>query len=195
MRNRIQTSLQQIAEQISARPQAIDYTTAEKVWIRLIAPASSTTRRYPALRFRASKFSIVAALSRLSAVTIETAESLVLGGDPDGLIVACRAARLDWSTALHHQPRPDCPPVSRRSWSRARKYLMRPRCRPHSRRFESSRLAAPPRKSRRAAAVNPEARSRAGLLPPSLFELRRDAVGGRGRRKSSNDGAATPIRP
>jgi hypothetical protein len=40
-------------------------------------------------------------------------ESLVLGGDPDGLIVACRAARLDWSTAISIiSNRPDCLPVS-----------------------------------------------------------------------------------
>jgi uncharacterized protein (DUF2336 family) len=115
MRNRIQTSLQQIAGQISAAvPRRIDYAAAEKVAASLNRAGKLNDSAISRFAIQGEYPSIVAALSLLSAVTIETVESLLLGGDSDGLIVACRAARLDWSTALsiiNH--RPDCLPVSK----------------------------------------------------------------------------------
>jgi uncharacterized protein (DUF2336 family) len=114
MRKRIQASLQQIGEQISdATPKRIDYTAAEKAVELLNRTGKLNDSALSRFAIRGEYPSIVAALSRLSAVTIETVESLVLGGDSDGLIVACRAARLDWSTALSIiNNRPDCLPVS-----------------------------------------------------------------------------------
>jgi uncharacterized protein (DUF2336 family) len=114
LRKRIQTSMQQIAEQISAAaPKRIDYTTAKKTVSSLNCAGKLNDSAISRFAICGEYPSIVAALSLLSAVTIETVESLVLGGDSDGLIVACRAARLDWSTAMSIiSNRPDCLPVS-----------------------------------------------------------------------------------
>jgi hypothetical protein len=107
--------MQQIAEQIgAAAPKRIDYTTAEKTVVSLNRAGKLNDSAVSRFAIRGEYPSIVAALSLLSAVTIETVESLVLGGDSDGLIVACRAARLDWSTAISIiSNRPDCVPISR----------------------------------------------------------------------------------
>jgi uncharacterized protein (DUF2336 family) len=114
MRNRIQTSLQQIAEQVVvAAPKRIDYTAAQKTIDLLNRTGKLNDSALSRFAIQGEYPAIVAALSRLSAVPIETVESLVLGGDSDGLIVACRAARLDWSTALSIiNNRPGCLPVS-----------------------------------------------------------------------------------
>jgi uncharacterized protein (DUF2336 family) len=114
LRKRIQTSMLQIAEQISAAaPKRIDYTTAKKTVSSLNCAGKLNDSAISRFAICGEYPSIVAALSLLSAVTIETVESLVLGGDSDGLIVACRAARLDWSTAMSIiSNRPDCLPVS-----------------------------------------------------------------------------------
>lgn len=57
---------------------------------------------------------IIAALSLLSTAPIEAIEPLISNERPDGLIVACRASRLNWSTTLmvlHN--RPNCRPLSK----------------------------------------------------------------------------------
>jgi uncharacterized protein (DUF2336 family) len=114
LRQRIQASMQQIAEQLgAAAPKRIDYTTAVKAVDLLNRAGKLNDSAISRFAIQGEYPSIVAALSRLSAVTIETVESLVLGGDSDGLIVACRAARLDWSTATSIiSNRPGCLPVS-----------------------------------------------------------------------------------
>jgi hypothetical protein len=61
--------------------------------------------------------SIVAALSFLSAVPIEAIEPLITNDRLDGLIVACKAARLNWSTTtMIIRNRPDCAPVTKQQF-------------------------------------------------------------------------------
>lgn len=43
---------------------------------------------------------LIAALSLLATVEIEVIQSLIEEGNDDGLIIACRASRLNWQTAL-----------------------------------------------------------------------------------------------
>jgi uncharacterized protein (DUF2336 family) len=57
---------------------------------------------------------IVAALSLLSSVKIDVIEPLISAGHADGLIVACKASRLNWSTtAMVLRNRPNCAPPSK----------------------------------------------------------------------------------
>jgi uncharacterized protein (DUF2336 family) len=57
---------------------------------------------------------IVAALSLLSSVKIDVIEPLIGAGHADGLIVACKASRLNWSTtAMVLRNRPNCAPPSK----------------------------------------------------------------------------------
>jgi uncharacterized protein (DUF2336 family) len=56
---------------------------------------------------------VVAALAFLSGAPIEVIEPLIICDELDGLIVACKAARLNWSTTtMIICNRPDCSPVS-----------------------------------------------------------------------------------
>jgi hypothetical protein len=57
---------------------------------------------------------VIAALSLLSTVKIEAIEPLINNLRPDGLIVACRASRLDWSTTVMIlRNRPNCVPLTK----------------------------------------------------------------------------------
>lgn len=63
---------------------------------------------------------VVAALSLKTEVEIEAIAPLIESDRLYGLIVACKSARLDWSTTksiIHH--RPNCPPVSKRELEQA----------------------------------------------------------------------------
>jgi Uncharacterised protein conserved in bacteria (DUF2336) len=58
---------------------------------------------------------VVAALSFMSEVKIEVIESLMKSDRLYGLIVACKASRLSWSTTtMIIRNRPGCPPVTER---------------------------------------------------------------------------------
>ena len=64
---------------------------------------------------------VVAALSLLSEVKIEAIEPLIEPERLYGLIVACKACRLDWSTmAMIIRNRPGCPPLTQRELEQAR---------------------------------------------------------------------------
>jgi uncharacterized protein (DUF2336 family) len=65
--------------------------------------------------------SVMAAISFMTEVKVEAIEPLMQSDRLYGLIVACRAARLDWSTTrmiIHN--RPDCPPVTQRELEQGR---------------------------------------------------------------------------
>ena len=64
---------------------------------------------------------VLAALSSMTDVKIEAIEPLIESDRLYGLIVACRAARLDWSTTtMIIRNRPGCPPVTRRELEQGR---------------------------------------------------------------------------
>ena len=99
----------------------IDYTQAQSEVLALNRAGKlndSTVNRF-AVRSEYTK--VVAALSLLSEVKIEAIEPLV---EPEwlyGLIVACRASRLSWSTmTMIIRNRPGCPPVTQRELEQAR---------------------------------------------------------------------------
>lgn len=62
---------------------------------------------------------MVAALSVLTDVAIPAVERLIANAQLDGLIVACKAARLNWATTtmiIHN--RPGCAPASKQQLER-----------------------------------------------------------------------------
>jgi hypothetical protein len=64
---------------------------------------------------------VVAALAFMTEVKAEEIEPLMKGGRLYGLIVACKAARLDWSTTTQIiRSRPGCPPVTQRELEQGR---------------------------------------------------------------------------
>jgi uncharacterized protein (DUF2336 family) len=122
MRQRIQTSIRQVAEQIGAiAPKEIDYTAAKHTAVLLNRTGKLNDQALNRFALHGEYPSIVAALSLLSTVTIETAESLVFGDDPNGLIVVCRAARLGWSTTVAIiGNRPNFPHLSKQELERGK---------------------------------------------------------------------------
>ena len=57
---------------------------------------------------------VIAALALLSATPIDAIEPLVDNLRPDGLIIACRASSLSWSTTtMIIRNRKNCPPIGR----------------------------------------------------------------------------------
>jgi hypothetical protein len=111
-----------IAEQISAAPRKkIDYTQAQTEVLALNRAGKlndSTVNRYAV---RSEYTNVVAALSLLSDVKIEAIEPLMEPERLYGLIVACRASRLNWSTmTMIIRNRPDCAPATQRELEQAR---------------------------------------------------------------------------
>jgi hypothetical protein len=101
LRQNIREALDGIAAHVSTKtPEPIVYSEA---YARIVALNNSgklndsTVNRF-ALRREATN--VIASLSVLSGATIEAIEPLMEQKSCDGLIVACRASRLDWQTTL-----------------------------------------------------------------------------------------------
>jgi uncharacterized protein (DUF2336 family) len=115
MREKIQTTVATTAEQIEVpAPGPMDYAKARAKIAELSRTGrlnDSTVNRFAVGR---EYENVVAALSFLSAVPIEVIAPLIKSTELDGLIVACKAARLNWSTTtmiIHH--RPNCAAVTK----------------------------------------------------------------------------------
>jgi uncharacterized protein (DUF2336 family) len=97
----IRTLIEQTTARASARKSAaIDYSEAKATVLALNNAGQlndSTVNRFAIRRERPN---IVAALSLLAGVPVETIEPLMETGDCYGLVLACRASRLDWQTAV-----------------------------------------------------------------------------------------------
>lgn len=110
------------AGQISAAPRKkIDYTQAQSEVLALNRSGKLSDSTVNRFAVRSEYTNVVAALSLLSEVKIEAIEPLI---EPEwlyGLIVACRASRLSWSTmTMIIRNRPGCPPVTQRELDQAR---------------------------------------------------------------------------
>lgn len=122
MQQRIQAAIENAAEQVSAaKPKPVDYAEPQSRMIELNRAGKlndSTLNRFAVGR---DYISLVAALSFLSEVPIEAIEPLITSERLDGLIVACKAARLNWSTtAMIIRNRPGCAAVSKQQFEQGR---------------------------------------------------------------------------
>jgi uncharacterized protein (DUF2336 family) len=115
MREKIHSAVATTAKQIEDRaPEAADYAKAQAK----IAQISRTGRLNDSTvnRFAVSREyeNVVAALSFLAEVPIEVIAPLIKSDELDGLIVACKAARLNWSTtSMIVLNRPGCAAVAK----------------------------------------------------------------------------------
>jgi uncharacterized protein (DUF2336 family) len=115
MQQKIEAAIAVIAEQIGIPPpKPIDYTEAQNEVATLNRTGKlndSTVNRFAVAR---EYTNVVAALSFLSTVKIEAIVPLISSDRLDGLIVACKAARLSWSTTtMIIRNRPGCAPASK----------------------------------------------------------------------------------
>jgi uncharacterized protein (DUF2336 family) len=101
LRQRIREALDDIASHVSQKaPEPVVYSEA---YARIVALNNSGQLKDSIVnRFamRREATNVIASLSVLSGAPIEAIEPLMEEKSCDGLIVACRAARLDWQTAL-----------------------------------------------------------------------------------------------
>jgi uncharacterized protein (DUF2336 family) len=94
-------------------PKPVDYTQAQSEVAALNRAGKLNDSMVNRFAVKQAYVNVVAALSFMSEVKIEAIEPLIKSDRLYGLIVACKAARLDWSTTrmiIHN--RPGCPPVT-----------------------------------------------------------------------------------
>jgi uncharacterized protein (DUF2336 family) len=115
MRAKIQQAIQFVAEQVGVdAPAPVDYSEAETKVLALNRAGKLGDQTINRFAIQEEHTNIIAAISLLSTVKIEAVEPLMRNPRPDGLIVACKAARLNWSTTtMILRCRPGCPPLSK----------------------------------------------------------------------------------
>jgi uncharacterized protein (DUF2336 family) len=115
MREKIQTAIDAIAAQIGVKvPTPVDYTQSEAIVLALNRAGKLGDQTINRFAVQGEYSNVIAALSLLSMVHIEAVEPLIHNPRPDGLIVACKASRLDWTTTMMIlRNRPKCAPLSR----------------------------------------------------------------------------------
>jgi uncharacterized protein (DUF2336 family) len=115
MREKIQLAINANGAQISIKvPPPVDYTQSEAIVLALNRAGKLGDQTINRFAIQGEYLNVVAALSLLSTVKIEAVEPLISHRRPDGLIVACRASRLDWSTTVMIlRNRPNCVPLTK----------------------------------------------------------------------------------
>ena len=118
LKEKVQSSSRGIAEQIVATGLGkIDYTHAQSRVLALNRSGKLNDSTVNRFAVRGEYIDVVAALSLLTDVRIEVIEPLIASDRLYGLIVACKAARLNWSTTkmiIHN--RPHCPLATQREY-------------------------------------------------------------------------------
>ncbi|WP_213774662.1 DUF2336 domain-containing protein [Bradyrhizobium sp. dw_78] len=120
-REELQAAVVNTARQVHAPPpKPVDYTGPRSGMVELNRTGKlndSTVNRFAVQR---DYTSVVAALSFLSSAPVESIEPLIGNDRLNGLIVACKAARLNWATTtMIIRNRPDCAPVSTQQFEQA----------------------------------------------------------------------------
>ncbi len=115
MQEKIQAAIAAIAEQIGVAPRKkIDYTQAQNEVVALNRAGKLNDMLVNELAVKGEYTNVIAALSFMSTVTVEAIEPLLSSDRLDGLIVACKAARLSWSTTtMIIRNRPGCRPATK----------------------------------------------------------------------------------
>jgi uncharacterized protein (DUF2336 family) len=99
------------------RPRTSDYTQAQSDVLALNRSGKLNDSTVNRFAVRGEYIHVVAALSLLTDVKTEAIEPLIESDRLYGLIVACKAARLNWSTTrMIINNRPDCPPATQREY-------------------------------------------------------------------------------
>jgi uncharacterized protein (DUF2336 family) len=115
MRAKIEDAIKSIIEQVAAPPSApVDYSESEAMVIAMNRAGKLGDQTINRFAMQGEYIHIVAAISLLTSVKTDAIEPLIGNPRPDGLIVACKAARLNWSTTnMILRNRPNCRPASK----------------------------------------------------------------------------------
>lgn len=120
MQDSIKAAIAKVAEQAGALPRKpVDYTEAKRKVVELNRMGKLNDQSVNRFAVQDEYNNVVAALSVLTDVAIPAVERLIANPQLDGLIVACKAARLNWATAtmiIHN--RPGCAPASKQQFER-----------------------------------------------------------------------------
>jgi uncharacterized protein (DUF2336 family) len=101
MHGAIEAAIESIEAEIGTKtPAPIDYSRAKSTVLALNKAGKLNDSSINRFAVREERANLIAALSLLSDAAIETIETIVEKNDPCGLIVACRACRLNWTTTL-----------------------------------------------------------------------------------------------
>ena len=122
MRAKIQEAIRTVVEQIAA-PALVpeDYTESESMVLALNREGKLGDQTINRFAMQGEYNHIIAALSLLNSVKTEAIEPLIGNPRPDGLIVACKAARLNWSTtSMILRNRPHCRPLNKQDFENGR---------------------------------------------------------------------------
>jgi uncharacterized protein (DUF2336 family) len=114
-RQKTQNSAAAAAGQASVARKAIDYTEAQSEVVALNRTGKLNDSIVNRFAVRGEYTHVVAALALKADVKVEAIEPLLEADRVYGLIVACKAARLTWSTTtMIVRNRPNCPPSTDR---------------------------------------------------------------------------------
>jgi uncharacterized protein (DUF2336 family) len=123
MRDRIETTVATTdATEILGDPEPLDYASAQARMVELNRKGKlndSVLNRFAIAR---NYSNVIAALAFLSGSPIEVIEPLIASDDVEGLVIACKASRLNWSTtSMIVRNRPALVPISSEELEKARK--------------------------------------------------------------------------
>jgi uncharacterized protein (DUF2336 family) len=82
------------------KPEPIDYSEARSIVLSLNNAGKLNDSSVNRFAVRGEQTKLIAALALLADAAIQTIEELVRNGDASGLVIACRASRLNWTTTL-----------------------------------------------------------------------------------------------
>jgi uncharacterized protein (DUF2336 family) len=122
LKDRIQAAIATTPEQVEALASTSrDYSAAMARMVELSRKGELNDRSVNSFAVKYDYVDVVAALSLLSGASVEVVAPLIRIAELDGLIVVCKAARLNWSTTtmiIHN--RPDCVAVTKRELDQGR---------------------------------------------------------------------------
>ena len=121
LRDKIAAVVQSIVDEVKiARP--IDYTQAQGAVLALNRAGNLNDSAVNRFALDLNYKNVVASLALLSSTPIEAIEPVVNNPRPDGLICACKASNLSWSTTtMIIRNRKNCPPVDRGEMDQGRR--------------------------------------------------------------------------
>ena len=100
-RGTIEIAIGSVAAQACTRkPEAVDYSRAKATVLSLSNAGKLNDSSVNRFAVRGERNNLIAALSLLADVAIQTVEELAGESDCCGVVIACRAARLNWQTTL-----------------------------------------------------------------------------------------------
>jgi Uncharacterised protein conserved in bacteria (DUF2336) len=122
LQGKIQAAIAATAERVEVpAPMPVDYSAPLAKMVELSRKGGLNDRSVNRFAVKHEYVDVVAALSFLSGAQVEVIAPLIKTAELDGLIVACKAARLNWSTTtmiIRH--RPGCPVVTNRQLEQAK---------------------------------------------------------------------------